>query len=285
MKAARWLLCSSLLGLGPGLAGCGGGSPLLHPAHALTEGSVSFGAGSSGRFVLGGAADAQTRAKALGSESGGALTDEARAEFVRGGLSRLALAPGLSPFFSGRVGLGNHNEAGLAYTGRSGRLDARHTFETRAYALSVGAAVSGMLSRSGDAPAKDVSETSGGLRATSLTSSRGYGAEVPILIGYRSDGDVVVAWAGLRAGVEQGHYQISLSIVPDEAVRSRVDATRLWGGGLVGFAVGLSPIQIALELDLAYESASGSLQTGSGEVSAEVAGLTLSPAAAISAKF
>jgi len=63
------------------------------------------------------------------------------------------------------------------------------------------------------------------------------------------------------------------------------DATRYWAGGLLGFAIGLHPIQVRAELDLAYESVSGNLDLGEGEVPAHVSGLSLTPAMAISAKF
>ena len=44
------------------LAGaCGGATPLLHPAHTLAPGKVSFGAGASGTFLAGDAGSSWTK--------------------------------------------------------------------------------------------------------------------------------------------------------------------------------------------------------------------------------
>jgi hypothetical protein len=54
---------------------------------------------------------------------------------------------------------------------------------------------------------------------------------------------------------------------------------------LVGFSVGLAPIEVRVEIDVAYESAHGNLMTGQSELTADVDGVSLTPAMAISAKF
>jgi hypothetical protein len=261
---------------------------LLHPAHTLRDGSVSFAAGTSGRVMLGELARADdARERAVGAP-GGVSTRADRANFARGALARFAVAPGVAPFFSARVGLGDHNEAGLGYTGRTLRLDGRHAFEWQNLALSLGLVGLGALSRAGDQPPQNVDDAvneDAGLRSVSLTSLRGYGLELPVLFGYRSSADVVLLWAGLRGGIERDTFDATLVVAPDEAYATSGDATHWWAGGLVGFGVGLPPIQVRVELDAAYESAHGNLLTGGGEVGADVAGWSLTPAAAISAKF
>jgi hypothetical protein len=270
------------------LNACAGGAPLLHPAHTLPEGDVSFAAGTSGQLVVGALARADRELERAPNRPGGATTDDERRRFVEGALTRFAVAPGVAPFLAGRVGLGDHNEAGIAYTGRSFRLDARHAFEWPSLALSIGGAATGALSRPGDLPGRDVSDPAsgnGGLRRLELASLRGYGLELPVLFGYRSSADVVKAWVGLRAGFERDSASVSVVVAPDTAVASNADATRLWGGGLVGFSVGLDPVEVRVELDAAYQTVHGSMVTGSGDLSGTVAGLSLTPAAAISAKF
>jgi hypothetical protein len=270
------------------LNGCAGGTPLLHPAHTLPEGDVTFAAGTSGHFALGELGRADDELDLATGRPGGATTAEERQRFVEGALTRFAVAPGVAPFVAGRVGLGGHNEAGITYTGRSFRLDGRHAFEWPSLALSVGAAATGALSRRGDEPQRSVDEGSNegaGLRALELTDLKGYGLELPVVFGYRSDADVVKLWAGLRAGFERDSADVSLVIAPDEPVASSADATRLWGGGLVGFSVGLAPIEVRVEVDAAYQTIHGSMLTGAGELSAKVAGWSLTPAGAISAKF
>lgn len=269
-----------------GLGGCGGGAPLLYPAHTLPESAISFAAGTSGHFGLGGLATATEQLDQAAQTPGGAVGDAERAAFVQGALTEFAVAPGVAPFVAARVGLGGHNEAGLTYTGRGIRLDGRHAFEWPSFALSLGLGASGALARAGDQPPDSPpmgSDT--GLRAVELNSLRGYGLELPVLFGYRSDADVVLLWVGLRAGFERDTFNATLVESPDEVYGTTGDASRLWAGGLVGFAIGLPPIQVRAELDAAYESVHGTLLTGSGEVAADVRGLSLTPAMAISAKF
>lgn len=270
------------------LTGCGGGAPLLHPAHTLPEGDVTFAAGTSGHFALGDLGRADRRLDEASSIPGGARTGAERTDFVQGALVRFAVAPGVAPFVGARVGLGSHNEAGLSYFGRGVRLDARHAFEWPSVALSLGAAVSGALSRAGDRPTRRLSDETGsdaGLRAIELTSLRGYGCELPVLFGYRSDADVVKLWAGIRAGLERDLFDVSLVESPDVALATEGDALRIYGGGLVGFSVGLSPIEVRVEVDAAYQAVHGNIVTLDGELEGDVSGLSLTPAMAISGKF
>jgi hypothetical protein len=270
------------------LSACGGGGPLLHPAHTLPEGDVTFAAGTSGRFALGGLHSAQSELDATAAAPGGATSKSERSAFVKGAISRFAVAPGVAPFLAARVGLGQHNEAGLAYTGRGVRLDGRHAFEWPSLALSVGAAVSGALSRPGDQPQEHVDgqmDADTGLRTISLTSLTGYGLEVPVLFGYRSSADVVKLWAGARVGFERDDFDVSLVEAPDTPLGTSGSANRFWGGGLVGFSVGLAPVEVRVEIDAAYERAHGNLLTFGGELTGDVAGWSLTPAMAISAKF
>lgn len=280
--AARLVLGASLL------SACGGGAPLLHPAHALPKGDVTFAAGTSGRFTLGGLRRAESDLDAAGSTRGGAQTPAKRQGFANGTISRIAVAPGVAPFVAARVGLGNHKEAGLSYTGRGFRLDGRHAFEWPSLALSLGAAGTIAFANPGG-DLNPLPGTGGGLRTMSLSSLTGYGLELPLVFGYRSSADVVKLWAGLRGGFERDHFNASVVEAPDSPTVGEGKATRYWGGGLVGFAIGLSPIEVRAEVDAAYESAHGSLsvssQQGNGNLTGDVAGWSLTPAMAISAKF
>jgi hypothetical protein len=270
------------------LNACAGGAPLLHPAHTLPENQVSVAAGTTGHFALGSLQHADRRLDTAAAMSGGVNEPRDIDGFVQGALTRFAVAPGVAPFVAARVGLGGHNEAGLSYTARAFRLDGRHAIEWPSVALSFGAVATGVLSRPGDEPSRRIEDEPGGstgFRTFDLTSLNGYGLELPLLFGYRSDADVVKLWAGVRAGLERDSANVTLVFAPDTAVSSRADATRFWGGGLVGFSVGLAPIEVRVELDAAYQSIHGNLLTGQGERSANVAGWSLTPAMAISAKL
>jgi hypothetical protein len=268
------------------LTACAGGMPLLYPAHTLKSGVVEFGAGTSGHVELGGVARATDKLDAAITTSG-AITDQERKDFASGAVARVAVAPGVAPVVFARVGLGGQNEAGLTYTGRSVRLDGRHSFEWSSLALSVG--LSGMtpMARPGHEPADHVMDTGSdsGLRSVSLTSLGGYGLELPVLFGYRSSADVVQVWAGLRGGFEHDAFDLTLVEAPDTALATTGNADRYYGGGVVGFSVGLKPIEARAELGAAYQSVSGSLTTQAGSLSGAAAGWSLTPALAISAKF
>jgi hypothetical protein len=267
------------------LSACGGGGPLLHPAHTLAEGDVTFAAGTSGRLTLGGLRRAERALDGAAAIPGGARTDEERQGFTNGSLSEVAVAPGVAPFIAARVGLGHHNEAGLAYTGRGARLDARHAFEWPKLAISIGGAALGTFADSGRQGQPSPEGSGFGLRTLSLRSVSGYGFEVPALFGYRSDADVVKLWTGLRAGFDRYGYNASTIETPGQSASVHGKATRFWGGGLVGFSVGLAPIEVRVEVDAAYDSVHGELVTGGDELTGDVAGWSLTPAMAISAKF
>jgi hypothetical protein len=286
VRGAGAVLCATLL------SACGGGGPLLHPAHTLRSGEVALTAGTSGRFALGGLHSATRQLDDSIALQGGASTPDERAAFADGAIARFAVAPGVAPFVAARVGLGQQNEAGLGWTGRGVRLDGRHAFEWRSFALSVGLGALGALARPGDLPAEPLGDpeapepqVSGGWRSADLTSLSGYGVEVPILFGYRSDADVVQLWAGLRGGVERDSFQFRLVQWPEDSSGASGKATRFWGGGLVGFSVGLAPVEVRVEVSAAYENAQGKLRVRGGELSGGAAGLSLTPAMGISAKF
>ena len=231
------------------------------------------------------AARGEEKLQAAAATPGGATTAEERRGFVQGALVRFAAAPGVAPFAAARVGLGNHNEAGLSYSGRSLRLDGRHAFEWESVAFSLGLAGAGVLARAGDRPEDGPSGSDRGLRTAELTSVRGYGLELPLMFGYRSSADVVMLWAGLRGGFERDSFDAVLVDWPDTPLATSGAASRFWGGGLVGFAVGLPPIQVRTEVNVAYETVQGYLLTGGGKLEGDVAGWSLTPGLAISAKF
>ena len=280
---ACWLAPGALL-----LNACAGGVPLLHPVHTLPEGEVSFAAGTSGHVTVGSLERADSRLEANAGVPGGATTDPERRAFAQGALTRVAVAPGVAPFAAARVGLGQHNEAGIAYTGRSFRVDGRHAFEWEKLALSLGLSATGVLTHPGDEPegrVGDEPKVGSGWRTINLTSATGYGLELPLLFGYRSSADVVKLWTGLRGGFERDSANMSAVLAPDTVLGTTCKATRFWGGGLVGFSVGLAPIEVRVELDAAYQSVHGDLLTEDGELSVSVVGWSLTPAMAISAKL
>ncbi len=207
-----------------GTVGCGGGVPLLHPAHVLPPGRVEVGAGTSGELAL------QT------SVTGSSAT-----------LQELAVSPGVAPWASGRVGIDGDNEGGLTYTGRTVRLDGRHAFPIGGLALSMGLGASAIAAHQ-PGHAFDASGVYGG------------GLDVPILIGFHTRGDLYSLWLGPRGGVEFLRGRLAISDVgqPNETLVN-AEATHAFIGGLIGFRVGFRHVHVSVEGSFAYHHASGKL--------------------------
>ena len=104
------------------LTGCAGGMPLLHPAKTLSKGDVRAVAGLSGEAIAANYSTALQNALKEAGNEGNAPPDVA---YARGALVAAAVNPGIAPFVSARVGIGDDFEGGLTYTGRSARIDFR----------------------------------------------------------------------------------------------------------------------------------------------------------------
>jgi hypothetical protein len=167
----RLVLCrGALLGAaGLGLAACGGGVPLFHPAHVMKPGDTSFGAGVSGQIAL---------AKLPSSPTSEEATLQDR-----------TVSPQIAPWVAARIGIAFDNEAGLSYSGRTIRLDGRHAFSLGGPALSVGLGASALVG----APITSSPDPSGLF---------GGGLDIPVLLGFRSTSDIYSLWFGPRTGVE-----------------------------------------------------------------------------------
>ncbi len=246
---------------------------MLHPAHVLPPGTVAGGAGMSGQFVT--AARTSTR-----------VADPEQA-FVEQAATHASLTSGVAPFVSARAGIQGNNEGGLTYTGRTVRVDARHAFGTDTLAFSVGAGASAVFLGPGS-HSTDTGETAGRLTGdASDSSASGFGFDIPVLVGWRSSPAVVQAWAGARVGMERARAAFPLTTGTDSA---SVTGTRWYGGGLVGFAVGLEPVWAAFELEAAYQT----VQVGAdfpggsgtpGHRDATLSAVTIVPAGALVGRF
>jgi hypothetical protein len=241
---------------------------MLHPAQALGPAEVRAAAGFSGNVAGGDLAGALHDAKNEATTSASPPRD---ATFARGALAAAAVGPGLAPWVAARVGLGASFDAGLAYSGRALRADVRRAFAlSPGWAASVGAGGSTVLGgrpEGGELPDVDVG------------ALHGWGADLPVLVGFESDGQLYTAWLGVRAGWEH----VDISSASDGSGRSLpgLAATRLWAGGIFGVAVGFRHVHVAIELDASYASISGDYAGIHGTVQ----GLVLAPASALWWRF
>jgi hypothetical protein len=166
-------------------------------------------------------------------------------------------------------------EGGIAYTGRAVRLDVRRSFDLSSHwAASLGAG--GTAEIYGHDPA-------GTVAAVDLGQLRGWGADVPLILGYTSDAELYMLWFGARTGWE--HVDVGKPGVQGTASGTppsfALSATRVWGGGLVGLAVGFRHLHAAIELDCSYASVSGAYNA----TRVQVTGTTVVPASAVWWRF
>jgi hypothetical protein len=159
-------------------------------------------------------------------------------------LQSLTIAPGVAPWVAGRMGLAYANEGGLTYTGSALRLDARHAFALgRSGAISLGLGASALM-----AQRPGVDQASG---------VYGGGADVPLLIGWRSTGGLYSFWFGPRGGFELFSGR---TVLPDGSSAPPlvdVGGKHFFGGLTAGARVGFRHVHLALEVNASYHAADG----------------------------
>ena len=251
----------------------------MHEARALPLGDVRVAGGMSANVPLGSSASAITAAKndAVSNPSPSPGTD---ATLAKGALVLAAVTPGVAPVVAARVGVGARFEGGITYTGRAARIDMRRSFDYGKTSLSVGAGMTAVFYDS------HVTSEQDQLATVDLSSLHGYGVDVPVLVGWESRGGIFIAWGGARAGWE--HYEISpISTAPPLMLASGdasqaasffpLSANRYYGALVAGVAGGFRHVHVALEIDVAYQSITGSFD--GSEVT--VSGLSAAPAGAV----
>jgi hypothetical protein len=236
---------------------------------------VRAAAGVSGNFVP---STLGTELNAARAKSGNLTSPpENDPTYAKGALIAAAVAPGVAPYVSARAGIGAQFEAGVIYSGRSARIDVRRSWNWDSVSLSLGAGFSYIFY--GD-------ESASSLAYVDLDSIHGYGADIPVLVGWQSSAGLFMAWAGVRGGWENASIS-ALSSQPqasaDAAPNTQVEltATRFYAGGLAGAAAGFRHVHVALEMDASYQTVSGTYVS----VPVTVSGLTLAPGAALWVDF
>jgi hypothetical protein len=247
----------------------------LHPAQTLPAGQVRAGAGLSGNIATGElAATLNTARDQAAAGQGGAGAPGGA--YAQGALVAASVATGLAPVVTARVGVGWGVEGGLGYTGRAVRADVRRSFDLAPHwTASAGIAGSAVLYGHQDG---------GDLAGVDLAALHGWGADVPVLVGYASDGQLYMVWLGVRGGwehVDIGNLSSEPASPPAGGQPLALAATRFWGGGLLGLAVGFRHLHVAMELDASYANVTGDF---AGK-HASVRGATLAPATAVWWRF
>lgn len=251
---------------------CGGGAPLLHPARVLDAGDVRAAGGVSANIAVGGLASDLREARNIAARDPQAPgAPGTNPDYAKGALVAAAVAPGLAPFVGARVGLGAHVEGGLTYTGRSVRADVRRAFDAGPWTLSIG--LGGTATLYGR-------QQGGTLPNVDLAALHGFGADLPVLVGWKSSGGLYEVWGGARGAFERDVLSLVTSEpkdIPAGAGPLRLEANRFFGGGVIGVATGFNHVHVALELSVGYQHVAGSYNAND----VTVGGLTLAPSTAI----
>ena len=248
---------------------------MLQPARSLGIGEVRALAGFSSNVALGSLAGAERNAtnEGVAAAASGQGPTPGDVAYAEGALVAASVAPGIAPVAGAHVGIGDDFEGGLVFTGRALRLDVRRSFAlSEKWDLSLGAAGSAVLyGRGGENAA---------VPGVDLGRLHGWGADVPLLVGYQSDGDLYMIWFGARGGwqhVDIGDVTSEPGSTPFGAPPLSLSATQFWGGGVVGGAVGFRHVHVAVELDASYATVSGEFNGAH----ATAGGASLMPAAAL----
>jgi len=255
-------------------SGCAGGSPLLHPAHVLPQGDLRAIAGLSGQAIASGMdADIRNAQASPAIVNPDGTTTTPTPDYTKGAMVATAVAPGIAPIVGARVGVGGGFEGGVTYLGRGGRLDMRKAFSTRKLALSVGVGFDAVFSGRATNPLHDLD----------MNALQAFGFDVPVIVGWRSLASLYQVWAGVRGGYD--HVSVAQRSTEPLKVAQQtlltLSADHAYVGALIGLAIGLRHIHVALELDASYVFLSGSF----GGVPAKTSGLVLTPGSAISWDF
>ncbi len=253
-------------------AGCGAGMPLMTPARTLDQGQVRALAGFSSNLAVGNVSAAQ---RAAVNETAGSTTAPPPGDvtYAEGALVAAAVGPGIAPLGGARVGIGAQFEGGLMYSGRDLRIDVRRSFSlSPTWDLSIGVGGSAILY------GQNTSDAS--VPGVDLGHLHGWGADVPFLAGYQSDGDLYMIWIGGRAAVES----VSIGNVSSEpgsadvgATPLSLSATSVSASGVLGAAVGFRHLHVAMEIDASYVNVTGDFNA----THAHIAGAAFTPAGAL----
>jgi hypothetical protein len=285
VNAARRALLASVVVTALGSTACSGALPLFHGAKTLPKGFTMAGAGVAANVVRGEASTALRSAQET-TVVGAAVQPSDQSAYRRGALVAASFAPGVTPWVGARAGLGHDFEAGLSYTQRALRIDARRSIElTKAIHFSAGIGAMSILGRRGDG-------SSGDLAGLDLAGLRGLGVDIPLLVGWESSGELIRLYGGARLGYEAVDGDIGVSSIakPGEvdpatgaAIGSKVSISghRTWATGIAGFALGFRHFFGVVELAAGAGWARGTVDGDS----VKATGIVLSPGAALVARF
>jgi hypothetical protein len=147
----------------------------------------------------------------------------------------------------------------------------RRSFDDKNWSLSLG--LGGTAALYGRQQGQD-------LPNVDLSALKGYGLDLPVLGGWQSNGGLYMFWFGARAGFEIDTIE-RLTSEPKPVTLGgqpiRLEATRWYGGPLIGAATGFRHIHVALEIAATFNAVNGTYN----DTRVTVNGFAIVPATAL----
>jgi hypothetical protein len=156
-------------------------------------------------------------------------------------------------------------------------------FGNWALSLGLGAGLGLAHPSSGESGSTSTFGAAGPIAGLDTSQTRSFAFDAPVIIGWHSSGDIARLWFGLRPSYEHAYGTLSFASA-STTTEADFNANAMTLGGLVGLAMGLRPLFVAMELSVGESRARGSMSGTVGGVaggSASLSAISLTPAAAI----
>jgi hypothetical protein len=258
--------------------GCAATAPLLAEPRLVREGDVRFQVGAAGVAPIGGDLAAVKGGRDRLDQGPVASDDPATTQVVLPAVAAgFSSRPGVAPVARATLSLSEKIEGSVHYSGRDAHVGGRYLlWESRsvdAGAVTFSVGLDGHAVLQGRPP-------DGYLNATSETV-RGWGGAAPFILGWQSDGNLLIAYVGALVGYER----VSAKILFGEPGRVTAERDMVLGRfhltGTAGFGVGFRRVRAIVELGVRRDQIDARI----GDQSKTVMILSLTPGFAFGINF
>lgn len=260
--------------------GCAATAPLLAEPRLVREGDVRLQVGGAAAAPVGGDLDAirAGRQQLDAAEIPPPDDEKTTRELLPATVVGFGARPGVAPVVRTTLSLSKQIEASLHYGGRDARVGGRYLlWESRS--VDAGATT---LSIGGDGHVLLRGRPEDGyLNGVASQNVRGYGVAAPIILGWQSDGGLLIAYAGAMVGYERVTGTIAFTGRTGTAPARDVVIGRVHVTGTLGIGMGFRRVRVILELGARRDFINAKI----GDESARVALISLTPAFAFGVSF
>ncbi len=261
--------------------GCAATAPLLVEPRLVREGDVRVQVGAAAAAPVAGDLTAMREGRAVldAAETPPPDTEETRRTLLPAAAIAFGARPGVAPVVRSTLSLSKDFEATLHYGGRDAAVGGRYmlwekrSVDAGATTLSIGGTANVLLrGRPED----------GYLHGVLSNNVFGGGASIPIILGWQSDADLLIAYLGAIVGYEHVTGEIAYTGTTGTSARSLdVTINRVHATGTVGVGVGFRRVRVVAELGARRDWIHASID----DQSRQLAVISLTPAFALGVAF